>query len=95
MKFRKKPVVVDADQFNPDQKPWPDGVVSDKEKSKTGFFIETLEGHGEVTPGDWIVTGVEGEKYSVKPDIFDKTYEPFDQKKSSLAQKIARKILAL
>ena len=30
----------------------------------------------EVTPGDWIITGVEGEVYACKPDIFEQTYEP-------------------
>lgn len=29
----------------------------------------------KASPGDWIVTGVDGEKYPVKPDIFEKTYE--------------------
>ena len=38
--------------------------------------IRTLEGWHEVTPGDWIITGVNGEHYPCKPDIFEKTYEP-------------------
>lgn len=38
--------------------------------------IRTLEGVMEVSPGDWIITGVNGEKYPCKPDIFEKTYEP-------------------
>jgi hypothetical protein len=29
-----------------------------------------------VCPGDWIITGVKGERYPVKPDIFAATYEP-------------------
>jgi len=37
--------------------------------------IETLEGTMVASPGDWIVTGVNGEQYPVKPDIFEKTYE--------------------
>lgn len=37
--------------------------------------IDTLEGRMFVSPGDWIVTGVIGEVYPVKPDIFKKTYE--------------------
>lgn len=40
------------------------------------FYIETLEGRMEVTPSDWIITGVKGEKYPCKPDIFEQTYEP-------------------
>ena len=42
------------------------------------FIIETLEGDMAASVGDWIVCGVSGEYYPVKPDIFDKTYEPVD-----------------
>lgn len=38
-------------------------------------LIETLEGRMSVAPGDWIITGVKGEKYPCKPDIFEATYE--------------------
>jgi hypothetical protein len=38
--------------------------------------IETLEGEMIVCPGDWIITGVNGEHYPRKPDIFEMTYEP-------------------
>ena len=37
--------------------------------------IHTLEGPMMVSPGDWIITGVKGEKYACKPDIFEQTYE--------------------
>lgn len=40
--------------------------------------IETLEGVMKASPGDWIVKGINGEKYPVKPDIFEKTYLPLD-----------------
>jgi hypothetical protein len=39
-------------------------------------WIDTLEGGHIVCPGDWIITGVKGEVYPCKPDIFDATYEP-------------------
>lgn len=39
------------------------------------LYIETLEGRMHASPGDWIITGVNGEKYPCKPDIFAKTYE--------------------
>ena len=46
--------------------------------------IETLEGIMYASPGDWIITGVNGEKYPCKPDIFEKTYEPVnDQERRS------------
>lgn len=38
-------------------------------------WIDTLEGGHTVCPGDWIITGVNGERYPCKPDIFEKTYE--------------------
>jgi hypothetical protein len=38
-------------------------------------WIETLEGGHTVCPGDWIITGVKGEHYPCKPDIFEMTYE--------------------
>ena len=39
-------------------------------------WIDTLEGGHIVCPGDWIITGVKGEFYPCKPDIFEATYEP-------------------
>lgn len=39
-------------------------------------WIHTLEGGHNVCPGDWIITGVKGERYPCKPDIFEATYEP-------------------
>lgn len=77
MKFRKKPIVVEAEQFVSETKPWPEGV----EKRKIGPFVtyvlETSKGHfAEVDDGDWIATGVRGDKYPFKPDLFDETYEP-------------------
>ena len=39
-------------------------------------WIDTLEAGHNVCPGDWIITGVKGEYYPCKPDIFELTYEP-------------------
>ena len=60
MKYRKKPVVVEAYQ-------------TDKE-----MIIHTLEGDMKASVGDYIITGVNGEQYPCKPDIFEKTYEKID-----------------
>ncbi len=38
-------------------------------------YIHTLEGNHEVTPGDFIIQGVQGELYPCKPDIFEATYD--------------------
>lgn len=47
-----------------------------------GIDIETPEGVMHASPGDWIITGVNGEKYPCKPDIFAKTYEPVEEKQN-------------
>lgn len=78
-KYRKKPVVVEAEQFFP-SKTWPFGVDAisydnGDPTSWTGFRIETPDGWVSVTPGDWIVTGVANDRYPCKPDIFEATYE--------------------
>jgi hypothetical protein len=84
-KFRKKPVVVDAEQWFPGKAV--DGVIHPVNDdgltiSFAGLhgedhgWIETLEGGHVVSPGDWIITGIKGEKYPCKPDIFAATYEP-------------------
>lgn len=57
MKFRKRPVIIEAYQTD------------------RPMDIETLEGIMHADTGDWIITGVKGEKYPCKPDIFDATYE--------------------
>lgn len=41
-------------------------------------WIDTLEGGHIVCPGDWVITGVNGEHYPCKPDIFAATYEPVE-----------------
>ena len=76
-KFRKKPIVVEAEQFFPDKFPWPIGVESEEDENSDIeiFVIYTLEGQHEVTSGDWIITGIKGELYPCKPDIFEQTYE--------------------
>jgi hypothetical protein len=41
--------------------------------------IKTLEGTMVGEPGDWLITGVKGEQYPCKPDIFEATYEPVEE----------------
>ena len=57
-KYRKKPIVIDAEQYH-----------------GPGERIPTLEGNMHVSDGDWIITGVKGERYPCKDDIFQTTYE--------------------
>lgn len=83
MKFRKKPIVIEAVQWTGKygqpscvKRPGPglehllpvDGLLN------TGI-IDTLEGPHLVREGDWIITGIKGEVYPCRRDIFEMTYE--------------------
>ena len=50
-------------------------VIIEAYQTDRPMDIETLEGIMHADTGDWIITGVKGEKYPCKPDIFDATYE--------------------
>lgn len=84
MKYRKKPVVIEALQFEDtadriselsdfvsDQ----DLVVNYNDPDNPYLKIQTLEGEMKASIGDYIIKGVNGEFYPCKPDIFEKTYE--------------------
>lgn len=104
--FRKKPVVIQADQWfrngdHPDdfsdrdngnglmaregmvvryfRHPEVPGTKACEHCGQTMHvhgWIDTLEGGHIVCPADWVITGVKGERYPCKPDIFAATYEP-------------------
>ena len=76
MKYRKKPVVIDAEQYSILMSRPLDGVCyQSHDGTNTGAHIHTLEGIHTVSDGDWIIKGVKGEYYPCKPDIFEMTYE--------------------
>jgi len=54
-------------------------VVIKAEQVDEVIYIDTLEGIMRADPGDWIITGVKGERYPVKNDIFLLTYEEVDE----------------
>lgn len=80
MKFRKKPVVIEAFCYRAGEQDYSlaqdviDGRVRYPEDGT--MLIRTLEGEMCAQPGDWIIRGVKGELYPCKPDIFFATYEP-------------------
>lgn len=87
-KFRKKPIVIEAVQFDPRSLMWPEGVIpwgDVQPRDMSWGYIKTLEGKMHVMAGDWIITGIKGERYPCKPDIFDATYEPADAPMDELA----------
>ena len=88
-KYRKKPGVVKATQWlthgdHPEVEPYMhrrQGREGRRECQTCGRimdehgWIDTLEGGHIVCPGDWIITGVQGEHYPCKPNIFEAAYE--------------------
>ena len=54
-------------------------IVVEAYQTDKEMDIETLEGMIHASVGDWIITGVHGEHYPCKPDIFEKTYEKVDE----------------
>ena len=50
-------------------------VVIEAYQTDEEVIIHTLEGDMKAMPGDYIITGINGEKYPCKPDIFYKTYD--------------------
>lgn len=78
MKFRKKPVIIEAIHWNGDNVAELCDFtkdVDDVRYSDDVLIIPTLEGDMVASKGDWIIRGVKGEYYPCKPDIFEATYE--------------------
>ena len=88
MKYRKKPVVIEAIQFKDNAESIAeisnmvgnkfDVIVSYKNEDNPVLIIPTLEGDHIASVGDYIIKGVNGEFYPCKPDIFEKTYDTED-----------------
>lgn len=88
MKYRKRPIVVEAYQMTVEngslesEKKWPEWLASAHESCVLGFDcatglfrIKTLEGHLTVSWNDFIIQGIKGELYPCRPDVFEATYE--------------------
>ncbi len=78
LKFRKKPVVIEAIQYVGDNKQEIIEFTNGTANTNTGYdhlTIPTLEGNHKANVNDWIIKGVKGEFYPCKPDIFEQTYE--------------------
>lgn len=75
MKYRKKPVVIKAIQFNGHNHDEILSFMGSLKAENDRVFIQTLEGEMTANLYDWIIKGVKGEFYPCKPDIFKATYE--------------------
>lgn len=83
MKYRKKPVVIEAREYNLDAinhgiERWCGGECV-KRDSEWVLLIPTLEGVMTARVGDYIIKGVQDEYYPCKPDIFEETYEKVEE----------------
>lgn len=83
MKFRKKPVVIEARQYTgrnaTELLGWIGGTELEEDFLGDYIEIKTLEGTMRADKNDWIIQGVKGEFYPCKPDIFALTYEPVSE----------------
>lgn len=86
MKFRKKPVIIEAVQWTGENSEailyWVGGYHKSDSLERIAYLdkdhqlkIRTLEGEHLANVNDWIIKGVHNEFYPCKPDIFEKTYE--------------------
>lgn len=79
MKYRKKPVVIEAIQLEYSTESqdsiikWSGNII--RKGLDGGLIIPTLEGNMVANTGDYIIKGVNGEFYPCKPDIFYATYD--------------------
>lgn len=104
MKFRKKPVIIEAVQLREDtlDELYDFLNIAGKDSflecghgidpTDGKFKITTLEGVHVAIVGDWIIKGVHGEFYPCKPDIFNKTYEVVYEEGKSLTEQEANQI---
>jgi len=79
MKYRKKPVIVEARILTEDNMDdlakWSNGIIRINEAFETWIDIYTIEGIMKARIGDYIIQGIKGEFYPCKADIFEATYE--------------------
>ena len=85
MKYRKKPVVIEAFKLNRNYADLVFDFIGEEniESCNSGEFaedscyvkIKTLEGVMTANEGDYVIKGVKGEFYPCKPDIFEMTYD--------------------
>jgi hypothetical protein len=81
LKYRKRPVVIEARQLTPENMAelakWSGGKIDEigLRPEERAINIWTREGRMRASIGDFIIRGIKGEFYPCKPDIFEQTYE--------------------
>lgn len=80
-KFRMKPIVVEAEQWFPGKDI--DGVIPENYLTEIGGPMVALaltpNGHEQVLPDDWVIMGINGERYVCKHNLFEKIFEPVNE----------------
>lgn len=87
MKYKKKPVVIEAIQWTGDNFIEIDNFITVEHEtypSQGIIKIPTLEGIHEASLNDYIIKGIKGEFYPCKPDIFEMTYESVEDNSNSV-----------
>jgi hypothetical protein len=90
VKYRKKPVIIEAFRLGSEWPDWWADAVSANTVITHNYDnrysggpdcaeIKTFEGTMMARTGDWIIRGVKGEVYPCRPDIFDETYEAVEE----------------
>jgi hypothetical protein len=83
-KYRKKPIVVEAERFYPSDYEKFDCITRKTENClgfpMAVFYVNTLEGEIPIKLGEWLIKGIEGEYYPCKDSIFKATYEEVNEK---------------
>jgi hypothetical protein len=83
-KYQKKPIIVDAVR-NTGRNVFEIGKFSEGKCKPVftpngyKFSVDTLEGTMEANIGDYIIKGVKGEFYPCKPDVFEATYDEYNE----------------
>ena len=91
-KFVKKPVVIEAIQYNGENIEAIENFVGKKLSTvmASGVYVKliipTLEGYMKALKGDYIIKGIKGEFYPCKPDVFKSTYNVVEDNNGILSE---------
>ena len=82
--YKHKPIIVGAEQFRVDVRPWPEGVkeilrhwtTSDNAPIRYNFKVVEQGYTAAIFPGDWVIKNHKGERYVIRQNVFHEMYEP-------------------
>lgn len=75
MKFQRKQILIEAEQFNPNIKPWPLNVVETPDGKGYRLYKPSSGSYLAIQPGYWVRTDIPDETYPIEPTYFNLTYE--------------------